>query len=99
MDLKSVTKDLKDQTDYRLEQRFDELMRRNPSYKNLDEDNRKLISDLIKKYKQKLRDHAYPSAFTIREDMYHLYQNRIKLGLTYHDLDQIKELLESFKAD
>lgn len=99
MDLKGVTKDLKDQTDYRLEQRFDELMRRNPRYSNLDSSNRRLITDLIKKYKRKLLDHAYPSRLTIHEDMYHLYQNRIKLGLTYNDLDQIKELLESFKKD
>jgi len=33
----------------------------------------------------------------VRKELYHLYQNRIKLGLTYNDLDQIKELLESFK--
>jgi len=97
MDLQSVTKNLKDQTDYRIDQRFDELMRRNPRYKNLDEDNRKLIMDLIKKYKKKILEHANPSSLTIREDLYHLYQNRIKMGLTYNDLDQIKELLESFK--
>ncbi len=97
MDLQSVTKNLKDQTDYRIDQRFDELMRRNPRYKNLDADNQKLIMDLIKKYKKKILEHANPSSLTIREDLYHLYQNRIKMGLTYNDLDQIKELLESFK--
>jgi hypothetical protein len=97
MDLKNVTQDLKDVSDYHLDQRFDELMRRNPNFKNLDADNRELIMDLIKKYKQKLREHAYPSAYTIKEDMYHLYQNRIKMGLSYTDLDQIKELLVSFK--
>jgi len=99
MDLKSVASNLKDQTDYRLEQRFEELMRRNPRYQNLDSANRQLIMELIKKYKKKLLDHSYPSRLTVREDMYHLYQNRIKLGLTYNDLDQIKELLESFKRN
>jgi len=97
MDLQSVTKNLKDQTNYRIDQRFDELMRRNPRYKNLDEDNRELIMDLIKKYKKKILEHANPSSLTIRQDLYHLYQNRIKMGLTYNDLDQIKDLLESFK--
>jgi hypothetical protein len=29
--------------------------------------------------------------------MYHLYQDRVKLGLTELDLDQIRDLLESFK--
>ncbi len=97
MDLKNITKDLKNQTDYRLKQRFGELMRRNPSYKNLDADNQKLVYDLIKKYQQKLRDHAYPSSLTIRKDIYNLYQKRIKLGLTYTDRGQIKGLLKSLK--
>ena len=43
MDLKDVTKNLTDQTAYRIEQRFEEMMRTNPNYKNLDEANKKLI--------------------------------------------------------
>ncbi|MEI6528903.1 MAG: hypothetical protein WCN88_00665 [Candidatus Falkowbacteria bacterium] len=97
MDLNSITDNLSETTDYRLDQRFDKLMRTNPRYKNLDAENRKLIMDLIDKYKKKIREHADPSSLTIRHDLYHLYQNRIKLGLTFNDLDQIKELLESFK--
>ena len=97
MDLKSITKNLQGETDYRIDQRFDELMRRNPRYKNLDGDNRKLIMDLIKKYKNKMLEHDYPSSLTIRDDMYHLYQDRNKLGLTHNDLNQIRDLLESFK--
>lgn len=97
MDLKDVTRDLTSNTNYRIDQRFDELMRRNPNYKNLNEADRKLIMDLIKKYKKKILEHANPSSLTIREDLYRLYQNRVKMGLSYNDLDQIKELLESFK--
>lgn len=97
MDLKSITKNLQGETDYRIDQRFDELMRRNPRYKNLDADNRKLIMDLIKKYKNKILEHNYPSSLTIRDDMYHLYQDRNKLGLSHEDLNQIKDLLGSFK--
>jgi len=97
MDLKTVTKNLQGETDYRIDQRFDELMRRNPRYKNLDGDNQKLILDLIKKYKNKIQEHNYPSSLTIRDDMYHLYQDRNKLGLTRIDLNQIRDLLESFK--
>ncbi len=97
MDLTSITKDLKDTNDYRLDQRFDKLMRTNPRYKNLNGENRELIMDLILKYKNKIREHNYPSSLTIRHDTHHLYMNRVKLGLTYHDLDQIKELLQSFK--
>lgn len=98
MDLKSITRNLKDQTDYRIDQRFDELMRKNPSYHNLDAENRELIMKLIGKYKEKLRKGIKPSRLTIKEDMYHLYQNRLKFGLTYNDLDQIRDLLAGFKG-
>ncbi len=98
MDLKDVTSDLRDQTNYRLEQRFKTMMRTNPRYRNLDPSNQKLIFDLIAKEKDKARQGIKTSGLTIRQDLYHLYQDRIKLGLTYHDLDQIKELLESFKG-
>jgi hypothetical protein len=98
MDLKDVTRDLKDQTTYRIEQRLKEMMRTNPRYRNLDKDNQKLIFDLITKEKKKAMQGIKTSGYTIREEMYHLYQDRIKLGLTYNDLDQIKELLESFKG-
>jgi hypothetical protein len=97
MNLTDVTKNLKDQSNYRIEQRLEELMRTNPSYRNLDEGNRALIFDLIKKHKEKARHGIKSSAYTIREEMYHLYQNRLKLKLTYNDLDQIRDLLESFK--
>lgn len=97
MDFKDVTKDLLDQNEYRLEQRFDELMRRNPHFKSLDAEDKEIMFDLIKKYKEKIRRKTYPSAFTIRRDMYHLYSNRVKMGLTYSDLDHIRDLLNSFK--
>ncbi|HPT08208.1 MAG TPA: hypothetical protein PLE28_00735 [bacterium] len=97
MDFKDVTKDILDQNEYRLEQRFDELMRRNPHFKSLDKEDKEIVFDLIKKYKEKIRKRTYPSAFTIRRDMYHLYSNRVKMGLTYNDLDHIRDLLNSFK--
>ena len=36
MDFNDVTKDLLDKNEHELEQRFDELMRSNPRYRNLD---------------------------------------------------------------
>ena len=97
MDLKSVAQDLPDQTIYRLQQRFEHLMHSNPSYRNLDEGNRRVIMELIEKYKEKLRHGIKPSRITVNEDMYRLYENRLRLKLTRTDLDQIRELLESFK--
>jgi hypothetical protein len=97
MDLKDVTKDMTNQTNYRITQRMEELMRTNPRYKNLDGANRELVLNLIKKYKEKIRQGIKPSSLTIREDKYHLYENRVKLGLTEYDLEQVNNLLDSFK--
>jgi len=96
MDLKDITKNLTSQTDYRITQRMEELMRTNPNYKNLDGANRELVLGLIKKYKEKIRQGLKPSGLTVREDKYHLYENRIKLGLTHYDLEQINKLLDVF---
>jgi hypothetical protein len=99
MDLKDITKDLRNQTDYQLDRRFDELMRKNPSYSHLDASNRELIFDLIKKYKEKLRRGRHPSRLTIKRDMYDLYKDRVRLNLSVNDLDDIRDLLESFKGE
>ncbi|MFA5886491.1 MAG: hypothetical protein WC863_01780 [Patescibacteria group bacterium] len=96
MDFQDVTRDLTQQNSYWLEKRFEEMMYKNPHYKNLSAANRQLILDLIKKYKEKLRRGLKPSLLTIKNDKYHLYQNRIKLGLTPTDLEQINDLLDSF---
>jgi len=97
MELQDVAKDISSQTNYRITQRMEALMRTNPRYKNLNGANREVVMGLIKKYKDKIRQGIKPSRLTVREDKYHLYQNRIKLGLTEYDLEQINKLLDSFK--
>jgi len=97
MDFKDVTKNLRDQTSYRLDQRFDEMLRKNPGYKNLNSTNRELVQDIIEEFRDKIRQGIKPSYTTIKQRKYHLYSNRLKLGLTYHDLEQIDKLLDSFK--
>jgi len=97
MNLQDVTQDLRDQIDYRLEQRFQKMLRTNPRYKNLSAENRDLVMDLVKKYQDKLRRNLDISDYTVRHDMYRLYQNRFKMKLTIDDLDQIRDLLQSFK--
>lgn len=98
MDFSDVTKDMTNQTNYRIAQRFEELMHHSSSFRNLDESNQKLILNLITKYKEKIRQGIKPSALTIREDKYYLYENRFKLGLSPTDLEQINKLLDSFKS-
>jgi hypothetical protein len=98
MDLQDVAKDVVNQTNYRLTQRLEELMRTNPSYRNLSGENRDLVMNLIKKYQDEIRRGLKPSLAVVREDKYKLYENRIKLGLSPEDLEQINQLLDSFKS-
>ncbi len=96
MDIKDILKDIQNQTDYRIEQRLNEMIRRNPSYSYLSEKNQSLLLKLLDKYKDKIRRGIRVSGFSIRQDMYHLYRNRLKLDLTKHDLDLIRDVLNSF---
>ena len=38
------------------------------------------------------------SSLTIRRDMYRLYKDRIELNLSKSDLDDLRDLLASFKS-
>lgn len=97
MGLDKIAQDSKKMTNYRLDQKIDKLLRTNPSFKNL-QDNKKLVFDLISDYKKKMRRGISVSSLTIRKDMYHLYKNRIELGLSKSDLDDLRDLLASFKS-
>lgn len=97
MELKDVAKNLSEQTEYRLDQRLDYLLRKNPKYRHLGKDEQELILDLLDKYKEKKRKGIKISSYSIRRDTYRLYRKRLKMGLSYNDLDKIKELLYSLK--
>lgn len=97
MSLSEIAQKAKGMTEYRLDQKLDEFFRKNPSFKYL-ADNQDLVFDLIKKYKEKSRKGIAISGLSVREDMYHLYQNRLKFDLTKRDLDQLRDLLEDFKS-
>lgn len=93
MDLKSLLQDAKNLTSYEFEQKLNKLVRDNYRYKNLNSKNKKVILDLVKKYKPYLRKGIGVSSSTVRNDMYRLYQKRLKLDLTKEDLDDIREIL------
>jgi len=97
MGFSNIAKDILDKNEYELEQSFSRLMRLNPRYKNLDSEDKEILLNLIKKYKEKIRKGNYPTALTIRRDTYNLYSNRVKMGLTYVDIEQIREILNNFK--
>lgn len=97
MKIEDLGKNLRAQSDYRLRQRMAAMQRKNPSYSNLDSQNRTVILDLLKKYKDKSRRREKISAMSIRRDMYHLSKNKLKLGLSSTDVKQIRALLNSLK--
>lgn len=98
MEIADVLKDFKDQPTYIIERRLNELLRENSRFFNLDERNRKLVFDLIKKYKEDIRKGVGINAEKIHRETYNLYQNRLKYNLTEEDLKDIKEILEFFKS-
>lgn len=97
MGLSNLAADAKKMTDYRLDQKLDVLLRKNPAFRNL-RDNQELVFDIIKKYKEKSRRGIATSRLTVKRDMYKLYQERAKLGLSLSDLDDLRDLLSSFKS-
>jgi len=97
MALLKIAQDAKKMTSYRLDQKLDEFFRKNPSFRNL-RDNQDLIFEIISKYKDKSRRRISTSRLTVRRDMYRLYKDRVKLGLTLNDLNDLRDLLASFKS-
>lgn len=98
MNLQDLSNDLLKQTDERIERKLDILVSTNPRYKTLDDGDKKIILDLIDKYKERMHDGIEITDRMIREDRLKLYSSRLSMGLTEVDLDQIYDLLESFKS-
>ena len=97
MKITDITNNLTHETNERMGLKFDRLMATSPRFKNLDQANRQVVLDLVKKYKERVIRGIEPTRLMIKEDRLNLYQNRIKLGLSETDLKQIYSLLESFK--
>ena len=97
MDIEDLLEDVKNLTNYEFERKLNKLVRDNYQYRNLSSDNKKIIFDLVKKYKPYIKKGIGISSVTIRNDLYRLYRHRLKLNLTEEDLDDIKEILGMFK--
>lgn len=93
MDVKDLMGNVKNLTDYEFERKLNDLVRNNYRYRNLNSANKKIVLDLVKKYKSYLRKGIGISSTNLRNESYRLYENRLKLGLTQEDLDDIKEIL------
>ncbi len=98
MDIKDLMADAKNLPDYQFERKLNKLVRDNYRYRNLDSGNKKIVLDLVKKYKRYLRKGIGISYVNIRNEMRRLYSNRLKLDLTKEDLKDIREILNQLKG-
>jgi hypothetical protein len=96
MDLEELLEDAQNLTSYEFEQKLNKLVRENYRYRNLSSKNKQIILDLVRKYKPYLRSGGVSSS-TVRNDIYRLHKNRLKLDLTEEDLDDIREILEMLR--
>jgi len=97
MDVQDLLENAGELTDNEFEQRLNKLVRENYRYKNLDEKNRRLILDIVKKYRTYLRKGIGISDSSIQNETYRLHQKMSKLDLTEEDLKDIKEILNEFR--
>ena len=97
MDVKNLLKDVQNLTDYEFKQRLGKLVRENYKYRNLSTGNKKIVFDLVKKFRPYLRKGIGVSSYTVRKEMYNLHRKRIKLDLTKEDLKDIKEILTALQ--
>ena len=97
MDSKSFVQSFKDLPSDQFKRKLNEVIRNNSRYSNLDEKNKKVISDLLAKHKDKIKSGYGISSDTLRRESYNLYQNREKMGLSEEDMKDVKEFLGMFK--
>jgi len=97
MDIQELLATAKEQTFDRFAQKLNSLIRENYKFSNLDEDNRKIILDIIKKHLGDIHNGQGISSTVLERERYDLYQHREKLKLTEADLADIKEILNLFK--
>ena len=98
MNIKDLMKDAKNLKDYEFERKLNELIRNNYRYSNLNSGNKKIVLDLVKKYKSYLRKGIGISYTNLRNETYRLHKNRLKLDLTEEDLKDIREILGELRS-
>lgn len=97
MDIQELLASAKEQTFDRFAQKLNSLVRENYKFSNLDESNRKIVLDIIKKHLGGIHNGQGISSTVLERETYNLYQHREKLKLTEADLADIKEILNLFK--
>jgi DNA repair exonuclease SbcCD nuclease subunit len=98
MEIKDLFEDIKEKRTVDIERDLNKLVRENYRYRNLNSDNRELVMDIIKKYLKYFKRGIGLNYSMVRTEMNKLYKNRLKNDLTEEDLDDIRDILEEFRA-
>jgi hypothetical protein len=75
-----------------------EMMLHNLAYDNLTQENKDFIIDLIFAHREKLFRNIHLSQSEIDHEYYRIWEKRKTLGLLENDLENVKEVLQSFKV-
>ena len=97
MDIRELLMTAKTQTFDKFSQKLNSLVRENYRFSNLDEANRKIVLDIIKKHLSEIHNGLGISSVVLERETYNLYEHREKLKLTEADLADIKQILELVK--
>jgi hypothetical protein len=97
MDIKDLMQDFHKLTDEEFEQKLNKLIRENYRYKNLDNENKQVILEYVKKQKKRHRKDLGLSEDRFKDEMYDLYKKRLEINLTEEDFKDIKEILSELK--
>lgn len=98
MNIKELMRNIKTMTSDQIENKLDHLVHSNYRFSNLSEQNKDLILDIIKDYKEDIKNGIKINSSKIFRDTHRLYEKRASLGLSQEDLKDIKKILEAFKA-
>ncbi len=97
MELEELLTIAKNEPFERFELRLNDFLRYKSEFKNISGENKKIVLSLIKKHLSDIRNGIGISDYVIRQEMYKLHEDRLKLGLSEDDLEDIKEILNLFK--
>jgi len=99
MGIDDLLKDAQNLTDEKFEIRLNELVRENHHFQNLDHENKKVVVEIFRRFKAKLRNGQGISGRAIRDEGMRLHKQRLELNLTEEDIKDIKEIMHGFQGE
>src|SRR6056297_2565789 len=96
-DIDRLMESAKELPSHKFERKLNSFVRTHHRYGNLDQKNKKVVNDLVGKYKDRLRHKGGISSYAIRKEMYKLNKKRNEMDLSREDLKDIKKMVEGLK--